>query len=422
MGNNIKTKKNIDLSIELIGATKSFSNNIRIVGDSLPKYNFGPLIKAQMPFKNINTTLKQIQPIVPCFKPIIPTNGMNKIIKDAILGYDLNNKEFKKSLENLSKATIQINNSLLKYKAITLTGADLVNVLPKSIVTPINTYEESFENISKLQELCLLKFVEHADQKFSNKLKRLSKIDAEIMFNSSIEFDENINRFLYDDKQIGLTRIKDAVKYSTLFDDISLDEIMDFIRESLDFPGLQSEHPVGKRIFEAIKERKDEYSVKLKNHKFFRARELGTEELYMEQEMRIIPFGASSHGRFNSVGQSVYYLAEKSESACSEVIKHKNGTETKFKLQVDELENDRELTVFDIRKLDNQFSKECQKSLTNYNENSRIKKGYVLPNYLASCIKKCGIDGIMYNVDGKDLYAFFEDRAFKYLNSEIKIF
>ena len=53
------------------------------------------------------------------------------------------------------------------------------------------------------------------------------------------------------------------------------------------------------------------------------------------------------------------------------------------------------------------------------NEIGKIVKNYLLPNFVAGCCKKVGIDGIKYQGDGYNCYVTWKDDYFSFEGNDI---
>ena len=85
------------------------------------------------------------------------------------------------------------------------------------------------------------------------------------------------------------------------------------------------DHPVGKKIFEIIKGWNT--FIDFDDSTYYHARKLEEgQSMYLDQEMLKAPENVSSHGRYNMIGKSCYYIAETKEGAINEIRKHSGGT------------------------------------------------------------------------------------------------
>lgn len=328
--------------------------------------------------------------------------------------------EIAKKFEELNNISKQLQNlvDINKLMDLPLDKKDtILKSIPKNMFNEIIKLNTLSESLSSIQKICLLKYLPHEEtnDKINKRLNRISKNDTVNLFNSDIEYDVNKNRFYKNDEIIGLDIVKKCGKASSFFDNITMDELIDFIQYCYKTPLLASNHEVGKKIYLACKKLEKENLFEIGQTSFYRARTCNDIFPLTEEEMCKAPFGVSPQGRFNSTGVGVFYLADTTETACAEVNKH---SEIKQKIQIAEFINKKRLYVLDIRDWKNEFSKFCLRSVE---MPRRANKEYIIPNYFSDCLKQCGIDGILYkNDDNANLYAFFKDDDFECINPNYK--
>ena len=125
------------------------------------------------------------------------------------------------------------------------------------------------------------------------------------------------------------------------------------------------------------------------------------------------PTNVSAHGRYNEVGRSCYYIAESTEGALKEIYKHSGGT--KPRVQVIGLKAVKVVKLLDLSgkaKKTNRFIEHLR--FTVENETGKTVREYLLPNYVASCCKEIGIDGIRYRSTGYNCCVLWKDDYFEY--------
>lgn len=171
-----------------------------------------------------------------------------------------------------------------------------------------------------------------------------------------------------------------------LFADISLDELISFESQLYDDMTFAICHPVGKKIFEIIKEWKNFISFDADTYYHARRIETG-QALLLDKEMLKAPLNISSHGRYNAIGKSCYYIAETRVGALAKITKHCG--EKKISLQVVGLQPVKKERIIDLSgevKGNNRFIEHLRFIVEN--EEEKIVKKYLLPNFVASCCKK----------------------------------
>lgn len=112
-------------------------------------------------------------------------------------------------------------------------------------------------------------------------------------------------------------------------------------------------------------------------------------------------------------GRSCYYIAEDKEGALKEIYKHSGGT--KPRVQVIGLKAVKSVKLLDLSgevKKTNRFIEHMR--FTVENEVGKTVHEYLLPNYVASCCKEIGIDGIRYRSTGYNCCVLWRDDYFEY--------
>lgn len=132
------------------------------------------------------------------------------------------------------------------------------------------------------------------------------------------------------------------------------------------------------------------------------------------------PLNVSSHGRYNPIGKSCYYICETKEGAVAEIRKHSGGT--KPDIQVVGLRAIKPAKIIDLSgeiKGTNRFIEHLRYTVDN--EDGKIIKEYLLPNFVASCCKRIGIDGIKYRSTGYNCYVLWADDYFVFADGSREI-
>lgn len=132
------------------------------------------------------------------------------------------------------------------------------------------------------------------------------------------------------------------------------------------------------------------------------------------------PTNVSSHGRYNAIGKSCYYVAETKEGALAEIRKHSGGK--KLDIQVVGLRPVKHAKMIDLSgeiKGTNRFMEHMR--FTVENEIGKIVKNYLLPNFVASCCKRIGIDGIKYRSTGYNCCVLWKDDYFEFVDGSREI-
>lgn len=114
----------------------------------------------------------------------------------------------------------------------------------------------------------------------------------------------------------------------------------------------------------------------------------------------------------NEVGRSCYYIAENKDGALKEIYKHSG--KTKPRVQVIGLKAIKSAKLLDLSgdvKETNRFVEHLR--FTVENDEGRTVQEYLLPNFVASCCKELGIDGIRYKSTGYKCCVLWKDDYFE---------
>lgn len=201
-----------------------------------------------------------------------------------------------------------------------------------------------------------------------------------------------------------------------IFASITLSELIDFESELYEDITFAIEHPVGRRIYEIIKNWNS--FIDFDKESFYHARAQENGRCYLRQEMLKAPRNVPGHGRYNAIGKSCYYFTETLEGAVSEIRKH-SGNKRPY-IQVAEIKPRRSIKMLDLSaevSKDNKFIEHMRYAVDN--DDAKIKTAYLLPNFVASCCKKLGIQGIKYKSNQYASYVTWEDDYFDFVRYEI---
>lgn len=252
-------------------------------------------------------------------------------------------------------------------------------------------------------------------------IRELSKPAAKALTETAeIEFVPKEKKFYHKDcpaKGLDAQEISDSELSLELFSEISLPDLIKFESELFENEYFANESKVGKKIFEIISGWK--HFVHLGDTIYFHARCLGkNNQPYLEQEMLKAPVMISSHGRYNEIGRSCYYFADTKEGALTEVYKHCGSK--KPSVQIPKLKKCKEARLIDLSQnvsKNNRFIDHLRFKVDN--TPGKIVKEYLLPNFVAGCCKKVGIDGIKYQGDGYNCYVTWKDDYFTFEGNDI---
>ena len=201
-----------------------------------------------------------------------------------------------------------------------------------------------------------------------------------------------------------------------LFEAISFDELLAFESQLYEDRTFAILHPVGKKVFNIIKDWNK--FVNFDDITYYHARKLEDgERPFLDQEMMKAPVNVTSHGRYNAIGESCYYIAETKEGAVMEIIKH--SKELKPRIQIAGLKPIKDAKMLDLSEGSNKFLDHLR--FIAGNENGKIVKEYLLSNFVASCCKRIGIEGIKYKSTGYKCCVLWKDDYFKFVEGSREI-
>ena len=254
-------------------------------------------------------------------------------------------------------------------------------------------------------------------------LKSLTKTTAKkLMESDKIQFDPKGKNFYHKetpDVKFSADQITVVESSLELFEEFSLDSLLSFESKLEQNYAFASRHPVGVRIFEMLENWN--HFVSFENITYYHARPLDEHQRpYHDFEMMRAPMNVSAHGRYNEVGRSCYYIVEDKEGALKEIYKHSGGT--KPRVQVIGLKAVKPVKLLDLSgeaKKTNRFIEHMR--FTVENEVGKTVLEYLLPNYVASCCKEIGIDGIRYRSTGYNCCVLWKDDYFEYADGSREV-
>ena len=280
------------------------------------------------------------------------------------------------------------------------------------------------------QNIAILKFVPDYDKYdlpygVKSTVRGLSKKAAKRVAEADdILYDTKDRKFYHEEepeKKVAARTITVITSSIELFADITVSQLIPFISKLADNKTFAINHPVGKHIYEIIQGWNS--FIDFDCEVFYHARPIEGEEkpyqLYLAQEMLKAPPYISSHGRFNEVGSSCYYFADKKEGAINEIKKH-CGSKT-HAIEVAEIKPKRSIKMIDLSEAGlskrNNFIDYIR--LAASNNSGKIKKEYLLPNFVAACCREAGIEGIKYYSSGYNCYVTWQDDYFSFVDFDV---
>lgn len=175
-----------------------------------------------------------------------------------------------------------------------------------------------------------------------------------------------------------------------LFEELREEELIEFIDVLANEYAFASEHPVGKTIWRIIREWNNFMDFDKEYYYHGRVKKSNGFP-YTRDEMGKAPNEVVGYGRFNHMKQSHYYFADTENGARAEINIHNRGAE----VQVARLRPRRSIRMIDLSDEITNKNKflECIRYTAS---ESKKPNEYLLPEYLTTCCKKAGIEGIKY--------------------------
>ncbi|CEH29076.1 hypothetical protein AM501_09750 [Aneurinibacillus migulanus] len=196
----------------------------------------------------------------------------------------------------------------------------------------------------------------------------------------------------------GLDDYEELTEFAQLYGiELTNREILEFRDFIYNNPLTAFNHKTAKKLFNVLKKyyKEGSYDILRRNECIYRGRTRGIDEQQLKSEMLWNPPpGIASHGRFNSIGVTVLYCSNTIESLPYEL----NPTST----QVIDIAYIKALKNFKVLNIDKLF-KDFNELFSEINlENKKLKKAYLLTNFIKDCCSIIGFDAISYKgVHGK---------------------
>lgn len=213
---------------------------------------------------------------------------------------------------------------------------------------------------------------------------------------NNITFNVEKSEFVVDnDKENGVSAktVNAIVAADHYFEDISANELVDFLSFLAKNTMLGLSHDVGRKIQDKVNMISDSDLIDFDSEYFYHGRALDDEACpYDDERMLKAPTGIPPSGRYNAIGQSAYYFSDREKGALSEVRIHRRNT----LIQMVKLQPTRKIKLFDISAdYANEFIKFCRYK-TDKNDASIVPRQYLIPSFFAGCCREAGINGIKY--------------------------
>ncbi len=181
------------------------------------------------------------------------------------------------------------------------------------------------------------------------------------------------------------------------------EELNDFIEYLYRNPSLSLKHTVGEKFYELLERHYLDNKFKLEDDfKLYRGRKRYYDQNeFSHKDLWNPPEGLATHGRYNSIGVSVFYCTDNYRGLPYELNPVKNEC-----IDYGEFKVIKELNIIDVSKL---FPDEFTEYFSaNSLESKLLKKTYLLTSFISDCCKNIGYNGVRYKgVSNKmDYYNF----------------
>lgn len=381
-------------------------------------------LQALMPM--IEQTKKVVEPLQPVLEQVRQVKELSAIASNP---FSINNDlSYILKLPAQTEEICKLQKSLLDNDSISA-ASDYVQKLNMNW-SKICGYTDIAQRSMQAQNIAMLRLLpDYLEYKLpygvKDTVKKLSKKAAKRVAEADdILYDTKDRKFYHEEepeKKVAARTITVITSSIELFADITVSQLIPFISKLADNKTFAINHPVGKHIYEIIQSWNT--FIDFDCEVFYHARPIEGEEkpyqLYLEQEMLKAPPYISSHGRFNEVGSSCYYFADKKEGAINEIKKHCSSKT--HAIEVAEIKPKRSIKMIDLSEAGlskrNNFIDYIR--LAASNNSGKIKKEYLLPNFVAACCREAGIEGIKYYSSGYNCYVTWQDDYFSFVDFDI---
>lgn len=381
-------------------------------------------LQALMPM--IEQTKKVVEPLQPVLEQVRQVKELSAIASNP---FSINNDlSYILKLPAQTEEICKLQKSLLDNDSISA-ASDYVQKLNMNW-SKICGYTDIAQRSMQAQNIAMLRLLpDYLEYKLpygvKDTVKKLSKKAAKRVAEADdILYDTKDRKFYHEEepeKKVAARTITVITSSIELFADITVSQLIPFISKLADNKTFAINHPVGKHIYEIIQSWNT--FIDFDCEVFYHARPIEGEEkpyqLYLEQEMLKAPPYISSHGRFNEVGSSCYYFADKKEGAINEIKKHCSSKT--HAIEVAEIKPKRSIKMIDLSEAGlskrNNFIDYIR--LAASNNSGKIKKEYLLPNFVAACCREAGIEGIKYYSSGYNCYVTWQDDYFSFVDFDV---
>lgn len=262
-----------------------------------------------------------------------------------------------------------------------------------------NIESQSFTQVANLAFLCKTSGLDNFLKEgypigMKTFIKAVHKRTADrLAVNANIEanYKEKIFRPVHNiDCGLNVVGMNVIASSTELFEELKEEELIEFIDVLANEYAFASRHPVGEKIWRIIREWDNFMDFDREYYYHGRAKKSNGFP-YTRDEMGKAPNEVVGYGRFNHMKQSHYYFADTENGARAEINIHNRGAE----VQVARLRPRRSIRMIDLSDEITNKNKflECIRYTAS---ESKKPNEYLLPEYLTTCCKRAGIEGVKY--------------------------
>ena len=199
-----------------------------------------------------------------------------------------------------------------------------------------------------------------------------------------------------------------------VFSENELIEFMSFLDRT---PKLAMSNEIGIKILNLV--RSIDHSISFDRDEFFHSRPREKDQApFIWSQMLKAPYGVSSIGRYNDIGQPYFYFADTENGSINEIKKHLSKNDySKFVIQTVAITAGKKVRLIDLSAKEmrglNTFLKYLRFPFSA--DSGKRPREYLIPQFVSDCCVSCGIDGIKY-YGGKDYsnYVTWKDEYYNF--------
>ena len=287
----------------------------------------------------------------------------------------------------------------------------------KVIIEAIRRQEFTYLNAVAVGKLC---GVSDIDGDIKEKMQKMTRAEAgRFLSMSNLDYGKEKKYKIVNGDEISDSNLQFVADIADTFDGISENDILLFSQLLKDTPYMAAMSQTGKKIFELCHHIPEYYTKTIPiGELVYRGRKLEDQmTAYTESEIREAPYTFTGQGRFNLQGIGYFYAACSKDLAIREVKKHLKREEGK--IQIGEFRTVREMTVLDLKAMNNAFSEKCLREVGVCKE---FNIEYLFPAFVAQClVYQKAVDGIEYGTNEEKLLVTFNSHSFEHMRSEFSI-